>query len=81
MILQNVPNFLKTVITGDETFVHHFDLFTMSATSIWKNNDMSFRKIFYELNLLLWSLIIFFHNKGVKYPHAGPPIVNGKHYI
>ena len=38
-MLKNDTNFLKTVITGDETWTHNFDPLTKSATSAKKHTD------------------------------------------
>ena len=38
-MFQNDPNFFKTVITGDNAWVHNFDPVTKSATSVWKHAD------------------------------------------
>ena len=38
-LLQNDLDFLKIVITGDETWVHYFHSLNKSARSLWKHID------------------------------------------
>lgn len=83
-MLQNDPNLLKTVITGDETWVHHYDPLTKSATSVWKHTDSPPpKKIRQTKSAGKVMMIIFFDHKGVIYQHAVPPktTVNGEYYV
>ena len=40
----NEPDFLKKVITGDESWVYGYDLETKSWSSQWKSPDSPFQK-------------------------------------
>ena len=76
-MFQNYLNFLKNVITGDETCVRHFDSLTKSAMKYGNTLTLSFQKESNKPNLM----IIFFDRKGITYHRFILPkaTMSGKH--
>ena len=83
-MLQNDSNFSKTVITGHETWMHHFDPFTKFATRVRKHTHfLPPKRMRQTKSAGKVMMIIYFDYKGVIYHYAMPlkNIVNGKCYV
>lgn len=87
-MLQKYPNFLKTIITDDETWLHHLDHLIASTKCTWKHSDskrLRKKKKKNPTNKIFWKGhdYYLFDHKGVIYQESVPPqnIGNGKYYI
>jgi len=76
-------NFLKRVVTCDETWVHHYDPETKQESAIWKHrNSPRVEKAKVSRSAGKVMHLIFFDHQGVIYDHRVPKgqTITGEYY-
>ena len=77
------PNFISSIITGDETWVYGYDLEAKQQSSQWKSpNSPQPKKACQVRGSVKSMLIIFFDIQGIVHKEFVPPgqTINGKFY-
>ena len=70
----NDPDFLKKVITGDESWVYGYDLETKAQSSQWKSPESPRpKKVRQSRNNVKVMLTVFFNHEGVVHHEYAPP--------
>ena len=83
-MLQRDSNFIKIVITDDESWVNHYDFLLKSEVNIWKHTNFSSpTKIRQTKHAVMVMIFSFFVHKCVGCQHAVHPkyTVKVEHYI
>ena len=75
--------FLESIITGDESWLHHYDPESKQASTVWKSHGSPTpkkAKVVPSAGKVM--VITFFDSKGMVYQHAVPPhtTVTGEYY-
>jgi hypothetical protein len=80
----NDPDFLKQVITSDESWVYGYDPETKAQSSQWKSLESPYpKKAQQSQSNVKTMLMVFFYHKGVVHHQYTPPgqTINKEYYI
>jgi len=78
-----IPNFLTSIVTCDELWIHHYDLLSQQQSSVWKHsNSPPPKKFCSSLSAGKVMFLLFFDAHGMILQHWVPhgQIVNGDYY-
>lgn len=81
---RNHPNFLKSIVTGDETWCFQYDPKTKRQSAEWKSsNSPQAKKTRKVPSKIKTMLIAFFDSKGIIHKEFVPPgqTITGAYYI
>ena len=78
------PEFIKTIVTGDETWVYNYDLETKFQSSQWKHPESPWPKKAREVyNNVKVMLTCFFDSRGIMHHEYAPEgqTINKEYYL
>lgn len=83
LVAEHGEAYLNSIITGDETWLHHYDPESKQASSVWKTpSSPTPKKAKVVRSARKVMMISFFDYRGMVYQHEVPPrtTVNGEYY-
>ena len=80
----NLDNFFDSIVTGDESWIHHYDSLSQLEAKFWKRiGEQTPTRLHQERSVGKMMMIIFWYKDGVlltEYLSRGTTI-NGPHYV
>ena len=70
---ETIPNFLTSIVTCDEPWIHHYDPLSKQQSSVWKHSNLPPPKNFRSsLSVGKVMLLLFFDGHGMSYSTGFP---------